>query len=95
MGDWIKRGNGSWLGMPRVKVNKPSPETETKKEVKPLQYGILFYPLKCPRCNSKNIKTHTSKPPIRYHKCKDCNYNFRSIEAKGDAPKVEIPVPMV
>ncbi len=43
---------------------------------------VVYRPIKCPQCGSKKVKCHTSKPPIRYHKCKACGYNFRSIEIK-------------
>jgi len=45
-------------------------------------YAVMFYPIKCPRCNSKNVKRYKSNLPIRYHKCKDCGLNFKSVEHK-------------
>ena len=95
MASWIKR-NDNWLPrQPREKANdepSPTPKKDAEKIVSPpMQYGIIYYPLRCPRCKSTEIKTHTSKPPIRYHKCRKCDYNFRSIEATDDPPKKQIP----
>ena len=43
-------------------------------------YGVVFIPLRCPKCNSKNVKCYGSHPPIRYHYCRECGYNFKSVE---------------
>ncbi len=87
MANWIKREKG-WL---REHVrNKPISPIESPKESSDDQqsknlpgYGIIYHPIKCPRCKSKNIKTYASRPPIRYHKCKKCKFLFRSIEEDG------------
>jgi len=43
-------------------------------------YGVIYYPIKCPNCGSKNVKCYASAPPTRYHKCKDCGKRFKSME---------------
>ncbi|MFH2030843.1 MAG: hypothetical protein ABIJ40_09560, partial [Bacteroidota bacterium] len=43
-------------------------------------YGVLFHPLKCPKCGSKNHRCYSTHLPIRYHACRDCGKNFKSIE---------------
>lgn len=46
---------------------------------------VVWYSVKCPGCNSKNIKITSSRDaPYRYHKCSDCGLNFTSIEANFD-----------
>ncbi len=95
MGNWIKRED-NWLHRPPRAKSTAEPTAESKKdqekkEGEPQRYGVIYYPLRCPRCRSKDIKTHTSLPPIRYHKCKKCDYNFRSIEANDDPPRARIP----
>lgn len=80
MGSWIKRDG--WLkGYVKEKPNRPAEVIETPEEHVAV-YGVTYYPLKCPKCKSKDIKTYSSKPPIRYHKCKVCDFRFRSIEAE-------------
>ena len=88
MSSWVKREG--WLRghIPEKKrvILKTESQEENKTEqepIPPIQYGVIYHPLRCPKCKSKNIKTHTSEPPIRYHKCRDCGYNFRSREAEG------------
>ena len=71
---WLKK-NEDWLGRPKKPVQK-------KKE-KPKDdniSGIIYVPIRCPFCQSKNNKCYTSRPPIRYHICKDCGMRFKSIE---------------
>ena len=43
-------------------------------------YGVSYIPLRCPKCNSKKVRCYSSHPPIRYHVCKNCGQNFKSIE---------------
>jgi len=46
-------------------------------------YAVRFIPLRCPRCGSKKIRWYASHPPVRYHRCKECGHNFKSIEQEG------------
>jgi hypothetical protein len=82
MSRWANKTEG-WL-----KRYRPKKEHDTVKPIgRPIKrdadYGVIFIPLKCPKCRSKNIKCHTSNPPIRYHVCKDCGHKFKSIEANS------------
>ena len=87
MSSWLKRKEG-WLN--DHTAQKPKVLTEIKNEEKtdlpaaekPV-YGVIYRPLKCPRCKSTDIKTHTTRWPVRYHRCKKCHFNFRSIEAEA------------
>ncbi len=81
MASWIRKGKG-WLdryaspARPEQQT-EPPPAVETAEE--PV-YGVIFHALKCPRCQSKDIKTYATRPPTRYHKCVKCKCLFRSTE---------------
>jgi predicted RNA-binding Zn-ribbon protein involved in translation (DUF1610 family) len=77
--NWLKR----YVAPPVAAVEEKKEETIQSINNQPGLYGIIYYPLRCPKCKSKDIKTHTSRPPVRYHKCKKCGFNFRSIEKEA------------
>ena len=76
MAGWLNGRTKNWLG--RERTRKEPPERDEPD-------GVIFYPLRCPRCGSVDIRTHTTKPPgpnrRRYHTCKVCKKNFHSTEA--------------
>ncbi len=78
-----------------IKTEESIKDQESFESKKQIQYGIIYYPIECPRCYSRDIKTHTSRPPIRYHTCKRCGYKFKSREAsrKENNPKKVVPMP--
>ena len=79
---WVGRKKG-WLGRVKTKKqrqNKEEPKPVGRPPIEDIDYGVLYFPLKCPKCKSKDVKCHTSKPPIRYHTCNNCGYRFKSIE---------------
>ena len=41
---------------------------------------IIYKKLRCPECGSDKVPIHTTKKPIRYHKCGNCGHNFKSVE---------------
>lgn len=44
--------------------------------------GVVFHPICCPSCKGKNTEvTRKASERIRYHKCRDCGQNFKSVEA--------------
>lgn len=71
---WIKKKD-KWIESGREK--EPASD-----ENKPQEYGVIYHPIRCPKCQSKNVKCYTSQPPIRYHKCRFCDLNFKSFEAE-------------
>jgi len=88
MGNWIKRED-NWLHRPPRAKSTVDPESQPKKdqekkEGEPQRYGVIYYPLRCPRCHSVEVKTYNSSPPVRYHKCKKCDFNFKSREASEE-----------
>ena len=72
-GRWLKR-HKNWLREEEVQP------TRGEQLVEPEDYGIPFYPLKCPGCGSKNNRCYSTHLPIRYHVCRDCGKNFKSVE---------------
>lgn len=42
--------------------------------------GVVYRPVKCPKCKSKKTRVHTTRPPIRYHQCNNCGQQFKSVE---------------
>jgi DNA-directed RNA polymerase subunit RPC12/RpoP len=49
--------------------------------------AVVYTPVRCPVCRSKNTHVHTTKPRddasgyrIRYHACNNCHVNFKSVE---------------
>ena len=80
----------SWLGRDRKK-SRPWLNGYAPKRRKPLEedntinkvdnYAVIFYPIKCPQCQSKNVKCYSSIPGIRYYHCKNCRHRFKAIEA--------------
>ena len=79
---WVGRKKG-WLDgvkTRRERENKEEPKPVGRPPTEDIEYGVLYFPIRCPKCNSKNVRCHTSKPPIRYHICKDCKYRFKSVE---------------
>ena len=67
---WIER-KPNWLGNGR----------NEKKKNDSADYGVIYIPLKCPKCGSKKVKCYATYLPTRYHSCKSCGYKFKSIEA--------------
>ena len=57
----------------RVKVEAQDPEEE--------DVGIIETAVRCPRCNSENVPTYSTKGPVKYRKCKQCGHTFKSIKA--------------
>ena len=41
---------------------------------------IAYRPVRCPVCGSKDCPVHTTRLPLRYHKCRVCWTRFRSRE---------------
>lgn len=42
--------------------------------------AAIYRRVRCPRCGSTNTRVHTSRAPVRYHRCRDCNHRFKSVE---------------
>jgi len=42
--------------------------------------AVIYHILRCPACQSPNVKTTSTRVPVRHHKCHDCGENFKSLE---------------
>ncbi len=50
--------------------------------------AVIWHVIRCPGCGSYLCPVHTTRRPIRYHKCSSCGANFKSVEIlapDGDA----------
>jgi len=45
---------------------------------------VYYVKVRCPNpnCGSEDCPVYSSEVPIRYHKCRACGLNFKSIEQK-------------
>jgi len=56
-------------------------DKEGKKKAKLPPDTIIYPKLKCPNCGGVKVLVTSSPLPIRHHKCEDCGYKFKSIDA--------------
>ena len=70
-GRWIKRYK-NWL--------KEDAVIEKRDLVDDEKYGVPFIPIRCPQCQSKDVRCYVSRPPVRYHVCRGCGKKFKSVE---------------
>ena len=74
---FIKKGPREFCrhcGLPRVRHVTKEPPQPAKPD------GVTYHILRCPECNSDQVRVTRTVRPIRYHKCKDCGCNFKSVE---------------
>lgn len=79
---WAKQGE-SRSKRPPIKAETTVKNTENVP-------AIVVKPLKCPHCGAKNrigdkkknLKVISTKPPVRYYKCRVCAENFQTIETE-------------
>jgi len=51
-----------------------------------VQDGVVYHRVRCPECGSKNVGVTGTRPKeeglprIRWHKCRDCEHSFKSVE---------------
>ena len=71
------------LGLKPAKRRK-KPATGGQKQPEPENVVVKYLRVKCPECKSYRVPVYNSEHlPIRYHKCKDCGFLFKSIEEKS------------
>ena len=78
MAKWINKKG--WL-KGYVQPKEVQPAKDNSSETDSATYGVIYYPIKCPKCGSKDNKCYKSMPPVRYHKCNNCGFSFKSREA--------------
>ena len=72
-GRWLNR-HDNWLKKEKTQ------EQKDQAPVDDCAYGVTFIPLRCPKCKSKDVRCYVSRPPVRYHICRECGKKFKSIE---------------
>ena len=79
MDDWIKKDeNKRWLnGYTPAKKRQKIKETSTEDHS---EEAVTYRPIKCPKCGSKKNNCYKTDLPVRYHKCLNCGWRFKSIE---------------
>ena len=87
---WFERRKG-WLGPSRHGHGESSHSAAPRPDVQEPSHevilpGVLYHPLRCPSCDSKQIICrHTHKDIehrriVRQHACRECGWKFKSIE---------------
>ena len=74
LSNWINL-NPNWL----KKQSKKNVKMPLMKEDE-VEYSVSYRPVRCPQCKSKNVRCYSSHPPVRYHICRNCGQNFKSVE---------------
>jgi ribosomal protein S27E len=74
--------NGFWDNTPDLDLPATTEKPKVKKEELSIPETVYYKKVRCPKCGSDDCPVYSSEPPIRYHKCKICGYNFKSIEQK-------------
>lgn len=76
-------------GRPRAESGEPNAEKGTEPipdSRSPIpdppdpDRGIVYHVIRCPICNSDQVRITRVARPVRYHKCKACQHNFKSVE---------------
>ena len=53
------------------------------KQPDPENVVVKYTRIRCPKCRSYRVPVYDSAHvPIRYHKCSDCAFRFKSIEVE-------------
>ncbi|MCK5057097.1 MAG: hypothetical protein KAT34_10605 [Candidatus Aminicenantes bacterium] len=77
MDKWIEKKD-HWLNGHTPKKKKIKAQSDNKNHS---IEGVVYHPVRCPKCKSKNVKCDKTALPIRYHFCKDCKNRFKSVES--------------
>lgn len=79
-------GNGFLDDLPDLEIRPAKPRRGKRQEKTPEPDNVIvkYVRPKCPKCKSLRVPVYDSSHlPIRYHKCKDCGFLFKSIEQKS------------
>jgi transcription elongation factor Elf1 len=44
--------------------------------------SVAYRPVKCPECGSLDVPVQRTALPVRYHQCRACGANFKSVEKR-------------
>jgi hypothetical protein len=76
--EWFGDGQAQCDNCDRVFTFKEKEETEKTEDRKEL--AVVWNPVRCPDCNSSHAPVYRTMGRVRYHKCRDCLRNFKSVE---------------
>lgn len=73
-------GNGFLDDLPDLEI-RPAKRRKKKPPEEPENVVVKYLRVKCPKCKSPRCPVYDSSHlPIRYHKCTDCGFTFKSVE---------------
>jgi len=75
---WIEKRSNWGNGHVPKKKNIKIPVDDKSNSVR----GVVFYPIRCPMCDSKNVKCYSTRPKLRYYRCRECTHKFKAVEAE-------------
>lgn len=52
------------------------PEAEEPQE----SASVTFHVIRCPHCGGEKTRVTKTMRPVRYHRCRGCGQNFKSVE---------------
>lgn len=64
-------------------AEKPSNGHAADEEEPEGPRATVFHILCCPSCGGEHTRVTRTMRPVRYHKCKDCQHKFQSVEKKS------------
>ena len=80
---WFASGQAQCNHCNRMFYFKGEEKKNGEEEKKPINLqgdAVIYRPVRCPACNSKDISVTSTVKPVRYHKCNSCHKNFKSVE---------------
>lgn len=89
MPGWLEDEQG-WMGSARKTDPEAKPEPAHEVEPAEKMLIVVWVPVICPICRSRDCIVTATKPGIRgfrYQECRTCGEHFRSIEQIPPGPK--------
>lgn len=77
---------GSWFADGVARCNECgqvfSFRTPKEAEEEPRGQAVQYQPVQCPVCRSSDCPVQRTVLPVRYHKCRNCQHTFKSVEKR-------------
>lgn len=75
--------NGFLSDLPDLGIKITKKHRTESVNPEPADVVVKYVRPKCPQCGSKNTPVYNSNNlPVRYHKCNDCGFCFKSVETE-------------
>jgi len=78
-GAWFADGIAHCNECGQVFAFRAPKEQEEKGE----QKSVVYTPIHCPVCGSTDVPIQRTAIPVRYHRCRACGHNFKSVEKRA------------